>query len=67
MAIYEYRCKKCNAQFELMRPISDFDRPVTCSRCGGGAERLPSVFASSEGYGLRIPAKEALRREREAA
>ena len=33
MPIYEYRCKKCNTQFELLN-LSEEDNEITCPECG---------------------------------
>lgn len=41
MPIYEYRCMKCNSEFEAMQRFSD--APLsTCPSCGGKAKRLIS-------------------------
>jgi putative FmdB family regulatory protein len=41
MPIYEYRCLKCNAEFEAMQKFSDV--PLSkCPTCGGKAKRLIS-------------------------
>jgi putative FmdB family regulatory protein len=39
MPIYEYRCVKCNEQFEVMQKITD-DPLSTCELCGGNLKRL---------------------------
>ena len=61
MAIYEYRCAKCAAEFEAMRPMSAADDSAPCPHCGGIGVRLPSVFASGKSYEIHLPAKEAFR------
>jgi putative FmdB family regulatory protein len=61
MAIYEYRCVKCDHEFEVRRPMSRADEPTTCPQCGEVGRRLPSVFASGESYKLRVPEGEAFR------
>ncbi|MSQ30659.1 MAG: zinc ribbon domain-containing protein [Dehalococcoidia bacterium] len=33
MPIYEYRCRKCGAEFELKRPVAEFDAPARCPTC----------------------------------
>ncbi len=39
MPIYEYKCTKCNQQFEVMQKMSD--APITnCSVCGGELKKL---------------------------
>jgi putative FmdB family regulatory protein len=41
MPIYEYKCKKCNKEFEKLQKFSDL--PVKkCPECGGKAIRLIS-------------------------
>lgn len=61
MAVYEYRCVKCKAEFEVRRPMSRAGEPAMCPLCGGEGHRLPSVFASGESYKLRVPEKGAFR------
>lgn len=55
MPIYEYRCDQCGGGFELRRSMGQADAPAPCPRCGGQGRRLVSVFASGEGYKLRVP------------
>lgn len=33
MPIYEYRCKKCNRRFELVRRLAARDDAAPCPRC----------------------------------
>ena len=63
MATYEYWCPKCQKEFELRRPIADFDKPASCPRCGAEGERLMSAFASKIDYSLQVPAKAAFRKK----
>jgi putative FmdB family regulatory protein len=37
MPIYEYRCKKCEKRFELMRRLAERDKQAKCSNCGSRA------------------------------
>ena len=53
MATYEYRCTKCAAEFEVRRPMDEANQPASCPACGGEGAKLPSVFASKDGYTLR--------------
>lgn len=62
MPIYEYRCKKCGEQFEVIQKFSD--RPLrSCRSCKGRLEKLisRSSFALkgggwyAEGYGASKP------------
>jgi len=62
MPIYEYHCPKCDADFELMRPMSQADSPANCPKCGTQSERLVSVFASKVGFYIRAPEKPAFRK-----
>lgn len=55
MALYEYRCADCGTEFEQRRPMSEADSSAECPACGKQAARLPSVFASKDGYTLRVP------------
>lgn len=61
MAIYEYYCPKCREVFEVIRPMSKSDEPVTCPSCNAPGERLPSVFASTAGFNIKVPDKGAFR------
>ena len=61
MALYEYRCAECGREFEERRPMSESDAPAACPEDGSEAARLPSVFASKDGYNLRLPRGEAFR------
>ena len=45
MPTYEYSCVECQEEFELMRPMCDFDKDAKCPECGGKAHRVMSVFA----------------------
>ena len=44
MPIYEYRCKKCNHQIELIQKFSD-KPPTKCKKCGGRLEKMISQTA----------------------
>jgi len=57
MPIYEYRCKKCNDQFEMIRPMGDSAKRVDCPKCGAkSADKLPTTFAAHGGSGSSTPA-----------
>lgn len=45
MPLYEYRCQKCNYNFELLRPVSEAAKRAECPRCHVEAERLISRFS----------------------
>lgn len=42
MPTYEYLCEGCNRKFEEIRPISEYDAPVSCPECGGAGKKLVS-------------------------
>ena len=44
MPIYEFRCKKCNNQIEVIQKFSD-KPPTRCKECGGRLEKLISSSA----------------------
>jgi putative FmdB family regulatory protein len=44
MPIYEYRCKKCGKQLEVLVRSSD-KQPTRCRECGGRLEKLISQTA----------------------
>jgi len=46
MPLYEYYCRRCERKFELLRPMSRSNEPVTCPRGHEGAQRLLSLFSS---------------------
>lgn len=51
MPLYEFRCRKCNHQFETIVFASDTE-PVTCPKCKAKKpERLLSIFSSGAGEG----------------
>ncbi len=65
MAIYEYFCPNCRCEFELVRSMKEADTPVKCPKCHGKTQKLPSVFGSTAGYGIKIPGKEAFRGDKQ--
>ncbi|MEA3253897.1 MAG: zinc ribbon domain-containing protein [Chloroflexota bacterium] len=64
MPTYEYWCPKCHKEFEIKKPISDFDKPALCPACGTEGEKLISNFASKTGYNLQVPAREPFREKK---
>lgn len=47
MPMYEYLCKDCGEQFDLLRGMNQDDSDITCKKCGSPkVERKLSVFAS---------------------
>ncbi len=67
MATYEYWCPKCQKEFEVRRPVADFDKPASCPDCGTEGQRLISTFASKIDYSLQVPAKRPFRRKGDEA
>jgi putative FmdB family regulatory protein len=63
MPIYEYRCGSCSKVFEMTRPMSQASESGTCPECGAKGSRIISGFASTQGYGVKVPAKEPFRGE----
>ena len=57
MAIYEYLCPKCQAEFEVMRPMSEAGKVAVCPRCGSEGQRLLSGFGSKTGSYVQSPGK----------
>lgn len=59
MPLYEYHCRNCDEVFEAIRPLRDSDKPSSCPRCNGEAERImPTTFASmsfKQGWAQRVP------------
>ncbi len=50
MPIYEYQCLSCQHKFELIRPMSQADAPLSCQQCGASqVKRLLSVFYAESG------------------
>lgn len=52
MPIYEFRCKKCNDQIEVLQKFSD-KSPTRCKKCGGRLEKLissPAIQFKGEGW-----------------
>jgi len=48
MPIYEYVCRKCGEQFEVLVRVSG-DLPCKCSRCGASnPDKVFSAFAVGE-------------------
>ncbi|MEE9276945.1 MAG: zinc ribbon domain-containing protein, partial [Dehalococcoidia bacterium] len=40
MPIYEFQCKKCDHQFEVLRPVSKAGAGAKCPKCKGAGRRL---------------------------
>ncbi len=49
MPLYEYRCKKCGLEFELLRRVSDEDEETKCPKCRSkSVERVLSRFSAGK-------------------
>jgi putative FmdB family regulatory protein len=57
MAVYEYRCPKCRKGFEVMRPMSEAEKPAKCPKCGSKAQKLMSGLSSKTGDSIRADGK----------
>jgi putative FmdB family regulatory protein len=44
--IYAYRCSRCDARFDLMRPFARADAPAPCPDCAGPSQRQIARFAA---------------------
>jgi putative FmdB family regulatory protein len=46
MPVYEYYCKPCGSQFELLRPMTKMDEPAVCASGHTTSNRVVSLFAT---------------------
>ena len=69
MPLYEYRCKKCGHQFEVIQKFSD--KPQTkCPKCGAALEKLlsaPAIQFKGKGWYVTDYAKKGSGKEESAA
>lgn len=49
MPTYEFWCQKCQKEFEVQRPMSEYKNPSFCPECGTEGKRLISGFGSRAG------------------
>ena len=42
MPLYEYKCQKCNATFDLYFPLQEWDVQPDCPTCGGQGKKVIS-------------------------
>ena len=61
MPIYEYRCSKCGTDFELIRSMSEMDKPASCPKCRAKADKLISTHASKVDFHLKVPRESIFR------
>lgn len=70
MPIYEYRCTKCEKEFELVQKITD-EPLAECPECGGSVERLVSATSFSlkgggwykDGYSPKKPGEKGEKKD----
>jgi len=46
MILYQYECRRCAHQFENLTSLSERDKQITCSCCGGNARRIVTPVRS---------------------
>ncbi len=49
MPIYEYHCKKCGQDFEVMARVSQMRKTSKCRNCGATAQRKLAMFSVVRG------------------
>jgi putative FmdB family regulatory protein len=50
MPIYEYLCKDCGQEFEVLRSMKEADSPMACKKCNGShTTRMISTFVAKSG------------------
>ena len=50
MPIYEYKCRKCDEKFELMRSMNDDESGIKCPACGAdNPQKAISLFSGGGG------------------
>jgi putative FmdB family regulatory protein len=50
MPIYEYRCKSCEAHFDVLQRVDEEKKDLHCPKCGHEkVEKQFSAFATSSG------------------
>ena len=50
MPIYEYQCKECGSQFEVIRSMKEADSPIDCHECHcQKVNRMISLFVAKSG------------------
>jgi putative FmdB family regulatory protein len=61
LPLYEYRCRKCGAEFEKIRKFSD-PLLTKCEKCGGELEQLlssPAIRFKGSGFYITDYAKKS--------
>lgn len=49
MPVYEFKCKRCDKEFELQRAVAKMPATAKCPACGARAPRVLSMFAFVRG------------------
>ena len=47
--IYEYACKTCNHEFEVIKRVAEYQTPEACTECSGETKKLVSKNTSFYG------------------
>lgn len=63
MPIYSYKCLKCEREFDVNKPMAEYDDPQECE-CGGDTKKLvtfPNIHGldskfGTKGWGVAPPA-----------
>lgn len=51
MPTYAYECEKCDIEFEVIKPIREYDTDEFCKGCGNKSKKLvtaPSIFIGTK-------------------
>ncbi|QPP09061.1 zinc ribbon domain-containing protein [Streptomyces bathyalis] len=59
MPRYEYRCRECDTQFELARPMAESGAPAACPQGHGDTVKLLSTVAVAGTSAAPAPAASA--------
>jgi putative FmdB family regulatory protein len=53
LPLYQYKCEKCDHEFDLKKSFSDDSNHVHCPKCGEHAQRVffaPSIIFKGSGF-----------------
>lgn len=50
MPLYEYKCKKCNNEFEKMVSLVEYDKKQDCQSCGSETKKLMSIGGTQDDH-----------------
>lgn len=64
MPTYEYWCPRCKKEFELQRPMAEYNKPASCPDCGAEGRKLVSSVAAKTDYLIKVPEKPPFRGEK---